>query len=145
MVFGRQQQPAKEPPPAATDKVETVIGTNVIVKGAFISQGSLRIDGTVEGTIEAKGNVIVGEGAKVVADITANHVSVAGMVKGNITAAGRLEISAKGRVWGDIVAASLAVDEGGVLSGRSQLKDAALPPELAEVITAAKKTEQPEK
>lgn len=145
MVFGRQQQQAKEPPPAATDKVETVIGTNVIVRGTFISQGSIRIDGTVEGKIEAKGNVIVGEGAKVVADIIANHVSVAGMVKGNITAAGRLEITSKGRVWGDIVAASLAVDEGGVLSGRSQLKDAALPPELAEVVEGAKKASQPEK
>jgi len=143
MVFGRQQQAPKEPPPAVTDKVETVIGPNVTVKGTFISQGSLRIDGVVEGSIEAHGNVIVGEGAKVVANITANHVSVAGMVKGNITAAGRLEITAKGRVWGDIVAASLAVDEGGVLSGRSQLKDAALPPDLAEGISVPKK--QPEK
>lgn len=138
MVFGRQQT-AKEPPPAVTDKVETVIGANVLVKGSFVSQGSLRIDGIVEGTIEAKGNVIVGEGARVVADITAYHVSVAGQVKGNISASGRLEITAKGRVWGDIVAASLAVDEGGVLSGRSQLKDAALPPDLAEGIGQSSK------
>lgn len=145
MVFGRQQQAPKEPPPAATDKVETVIGSNVTVKGTFVSQGSLRIDGLVEGSIEAKGNVIVGEGAKVVADIVAYHVSVAGQVKGNITAAGRLEITAKGRVWGDIVAASLAVDEGGVLSGRSQLKDAGVPPDLAEGITTGKKPAPVEK
>jgi cytoskeletal protein CcmA (bactofilin family) len=144
MVFGRQQ-PAV-PPPAATDKVETVIGANVTVKGTFVSQGSLRIDGVVEGSIEAKGNVIVGEGAKVVASITAHHVSVAGQVKGNISAAGRLEITAKGRVWGDIVAASLAVDEGGVLSGRSQLKDANLPPDLGEGIAQAQKAPgQPQK
>jgi cytoskeletal protein CcmA (bactofilin family) len=139
MVFNRQSQPSKEPPPAATDKVETVIGQNVVVKGTFVSQGSLRIDGIIEGAIEAKGNVIVGEGARVVADIIAHHVSVAGQVKGNVTASGRLEITAKGRVWGDIIAASLAVDEGGVLSGRSQLKDAALPPDLSEGIASARK------
>jgi cytoskeletal protein CcmA (bactofilin family) len=139
MVFNRQSQPSKEPPPAVTDKVETVIGPNVTVKGDFVSQGSMRIDGVIEGTIDAKGNVIVGEGAKVVANINAHHVSVAGMVKGNINATGRLEITTKGRVWGDIVAASLAVDEGGVLSGRSQLKDASVPPELSEGIVAAKK------
>jgi cytoskeletal protein CcmA (bactofilin family) len=129
MQFGRSQ-PSNQPPPSPTDKVETVIGPTVVVKGTFVSQGSMRVDGVVEGSIEAKGNVIIGEGAKVVADITANHVSIAGMVKGNIAAAGRLEITSKGRVWGDIVAASLAVDEGGVLSGRSQLKDAPLPPDL---------------
>jgi len=131
MNFGRQQNPAKEAPPAPTDKVETVIGPNVVVKGTFVSQGSMRIDGTVEGAIEAKGNVIVGEGARVIADISAYHVSVAGQVKGNVSAQGRLEITSKGRVWGDIVAASLAVDEGGVLSGRSQLRDAVAPPELS--------------
>jgi cytoskeletal protein CcmA (bactofilin family) len=142
-VFGRSQ--AKEPPPASTDKVETVIGPNVTVKGTFMSQGNMRVDGVVEGTIEAKGNVIVGEGAKVVADIVANHVSVAGQVKGNITAAGRLEITSKGRVWGDIVAASLAVDEGGVLSGRSQLKDSAPPPDLLEGLGSKKAPAQPPK
>ena len=135
MNFGRQQNPAKEPPPAVTDKVETVIGPNVIVKGTFVSQGSMRVDGAIEGAIEAKGNVIVGEGARVIADITAYHVSVAGQVKGNVSAQGRLEITSKGRVWGDIVAASLAVDEGGVLSGRSQLRDADVPPELGEATT----------
>lgn len=132
MIFSRQQNPAKEAPPAVTDKVETVIGPNVVVKGTFVSQGSMRIDGVVEGAIDAKGNVIVGEGARVIADITAYHVSVAGQVKGNVSAQGRLEITAKGRVWGDIVAALLAVDEGGVLSGRSQLRDAAVPPELGD-------------
>ena len=143
-MFGRSQQ-AKEPPPASTDKVETVIGPNVTVKGTFVSQGSMRVDGVVEGAIDAKGNVIIGEGARVVADIVANHVSVAGQVKGNITAAGRLEITSKGRVWGDIVAASLAVDEGGVLSGRSQLKDSAAPPDLLEGISTKKSPGQPEK
>ncbi len=137
MVFGRQQ--SKEPPPAATDKVETVIGASVVVKGTFVTEGSMRIDGVVEGAVDAKGNVIVGDGARVVGDITAHHVSVAGMVKGNITASGRLEITSKGRVWGDTSAASLAVDEGGILSGRSLLKDAPPPPEMSEGIATPKK------
>jgi cytoskeletal protein CcmA (bactofilin family) len=138
MVFGRQQ--GKEPPQASSDKVETVIGANVIVKGTFVSEGSIRIDGIVEGAVEAKGNVIIGEGSRVVGDIIAHHVSVAGMVRGNITASGRLEVTAKGKVWGDTSAASLAVDEGGILSGRSLLKDAPPPPEMAEGIAAPKKT-----
>lgn len=132
-MFGRQPAPAtKETPPVINDKIESVIGPSVNVKGVFYTQGSLRIDGVVEGEIEAKGNVIIGEGARVVANITAHNVSVAGMVKGNISAGGRLEITSKGKVWGDIVAGSLAVDEGGVLSGRSQLKDANAPADLAE-------------
>ncbi len=138
-MFGRRQQSAQDAAPVQPDKIETVIGPSVTIKGSFISQGSVRIEGVIEGDVEAKGNVIVGEGARVVANITGHNVSVAGMVKGNITAAGRLEITSKGRVWGDTVAATLAVDEGGVLSGRSQLKDAAVPPELSEGTAGAKK------
>jgi len=138
-VFGRRQQSAQEGAPVQPDKFEAIIGPTVTIKGTLISQGNVRIDGVVEGDVEAKGSVIVGEGAKVVANITGHNVSVAGTVKGNIAAAGRLEITSKGRVWGDTVAATLAVDEGGVLSGRCQLRDAELPPELSEGAAGAKK------
>jgi len=103
MVFNRQPQPGKEPPPATTDKVETVIGANVTVKGEFVSQGSMRIDGVLEGSIEAKGNVIVGEGPRLL-PASPPTMSQWRASQGNINAGGRLEITAKGRVWGDIVA-----------------------------------------
>lgn len=68
------------------------------------------------------GNVIIGEAAKVVADITGRNISVAGAVRGNIKATGRLEILSTGQVWGDISVESFLIDEGGFFSGLSTMR-----------------------
>ena len=40
------------------DRIESVIGRSLVVKGDIQSSGTLRVDGAVEGTISAKGTVI---------------------------------------------------------------------------------------
>jgi len=101
------------------DRIEAVIGPAASFNGHLKCDGSVRIDGLCEGSIETAGNVIIGEGGKVMADITAENVSVSGAVKGNITARGRLEILPTGRVWADIAVTSFLIDEGGFFRGRS--------------------------
>ena len=100
-------------------KIETVIGPTANFKGTIQSDGGLRIDGVYEGTIQIAGNLIVGENGKVIAEVTAQNVSVAGALKGSVKAAGRLEILSTGRVWGDISVASFLIDEGGFFRGQS--------------------------
>ena len=103
----------------AGGKIENVLGVNTTLTGHLKSDGNIRIDGVFVGEIQTAGNVILGEHAKVEADITANAVQVWGVVKGNITASSRLEILSSGSVWGDIRVASLLIDEGGVFRGES--------------------------
>jgi cytoskeletal protein CcmA (bactofilin family) len=104
---------------AFAGKIENILGPTGQFRGHLKAEGNIRIDGYFEGSIETTGNVIVGEAAKVVADITADNIQVWGAVKGNITAAGRLEILPTGRVWGEIKVTSLLIDEGGLFRGRS--------------------------
>lgn len=105
----------------SSDKIETIIGPGVILKGSLKAQSSVRVDGTVEGEIEADGNVVVGEKADIKANITAQNVTIAGLVRGNVFARGRLEITAKGKVLGDISTATLSIEEGGIFQGRSTM------------------------
>lgn len=101
------------------NKIEAVIGPAASFNGHLKCDRSVRIDGLCEGSIETGGNVIIGEGAQVIADITAENVSVSGAVKGSITARGRLEILSTGRVWADIAVTSFLIDEGGFFRGKS--------------------------
>jgi cytoskeletal protein CcmA (bactofilin family) len=105
------------------DKIEAVIGPAASFNGHLQCEGSVRIDGLCAGTIETAGNVIIGEGAKVVADVIAENVSVAGAVKGNITARDRLEILPTGRVWADITVTSFLLDEGAFFRGEIIMSD----------------------
>ncbi len=74
--------------------------------------------------MESQSNVIIGENARVVANVAAFNITVAGSVEGNVKAIGRLEILSTGRVMGDVQAGSLLIEEGGVFHGQS-LMDAA--------------------
>jgi len=117
-LFGKDKRAVAVGP----GKIENVFGPSTRLEGHLTSDGNVRVDGIFEGSIETAGNVIVGEQARVMADIKANGVQVWGAVKGTITAVGRLEILPSGRVWGDIKVAALLIDEGGVFRGQCAMQ-----------------------
>ena len=131
----------KPPPPG---QAETVIGPTTNFKGSVQNDGGLRVEGVLEGTVETGGNLIVGEEAKVIADVVAYNVSVAGSVKGNIKA-NRVEILSTGRVWGDVTVKSFLVDEGGFISGEIIMEGAKFKPPITEAPRPAPKTTDVEK
>lgn len=109
-MFRRDSRPAP-------DQIDVVIGPRATFDGRLRCDGSVRLDGTVEGgTIETLGNVLITEGARVIADIKAKTVSVAGAFKGNITA-DRVELLEGGRLWGVINVQSFLLDEGAHFHG----------------------------
>lgn len=133
MTFRRQkpvETPKMRPSPPPTSsgaKIETVIGPNCHVQGTIQSDGGIRIDGIFQGDIDTTGNVIIGESAKVIAEIKANNVSVAGAVKGNVTG-NKVEVLETGRVWGDLTVNSLLLNEGAYLRGQTMMHADLEPP-----------------
>lgn len=111
-------------PRPATEKIENVIGSSAEFRGDLKAEGGIRIDGVFEGTVESQSNVIIGENARVVANVAAFNITVAGSVEGNVKALGRLEILSTGRVRGDVQAGSLLIEEGGIFQGQSLMDTA---------------------
>jgi cytoskeletal protein CcmA (bactofilin family) len=107
---------------------ETVIGTGVEVQGNLTSESDIIVDGNLDGSLKAGGNVAIGVNATVKGDIQAVNVTVAGTLVGDITASGEADIRETGHVKGNIHATGLAITSGGVFIGRSYM-DA--PPRLA--------------
>ncbi|MBN2466685.1 MAG: polymer-forming cytoskeletal protein [Deltaproteobacteria bacterium] len=103
------------------DKVDTVIGSKTVFEGKLNAFGGIRIDGTVKGSIDCQGILVVGKEGKIEADIVAESAIIGGEVIGNITAKQRLEITAKGKVVGDVSTSHLIVDDGVVFEGRSHM------------------------
>ena len=109
-MFRRDSRPAP-------DQIDVIIGPRATFDGRLRCDGSVRLDGAVEGgSIETLGNVLITEGARVMADITAKTVSVAGAYKGNIVAE-RVELLEGGRLWGVIQVQSFLLDEGAHFHG----------------------------
>jgi cytoskeletal protein CcmA (bactofilin family) len=139
-VFGREKPQGAAPQTAAppVSKIETIIGPNAYFRGDIQSDGGVRIDGIFEGTVDITGNLVIGEGAKVIADISANNISISGAIKGNVNG-NRVEILDTGRVWGDLTIKSLLLNEGAYLRGQTTMHGDIEPP----MIEAPKSQVQP--
>ncbi len=103
-----------------TEKLESFVGMNSHFKGDIKSKGTLRIDGTVEGNVEADW-LILGEKANMKGNVSARGIIVGGRIEGTLSAKEILEIKSKGQVVGDINATKLMVSEGGILEGHSSM------------------------
>ncbi|MBX3066744.1 MAG: polymer-forming cytoskeletal protein [Anaerolineae bacterium] len=96
---------------------ETILGSNSVFKGELRSKANVRIDGAFEGNIDLEGNIMVGETAKIVADIHARNMRIAGAVRGNISG-NKVELLRTGRVWGDISATAITTEDGAFIDGK---------------------------
>ncbi len=104
--------------------VENTIGAGTFVHGDLKGPGGFRIDGTVDGHVEADGPVIIGESGSVEGSIRARDVVLLGRVRGDIRATGHLEIGPNGKVVGDVSVTSLRMHKGGVFRGASRMAGA---------------------
>ncbi|OGL87500.1 hypothetical protein A3I40_02375 [Candidatus Uhrbacteria bacterium RIFCSPLOWO2_02_FULL_48_12] len=96
----------------------TIIAEGVRVEGNFVGEGSMVIDGIVQGTISTAHSITIGKTAQIEASIKAGSIIVAGHVRGNIIAKDRLELTPGSRVDGDVAAKTLVVAEGAILNGK---------------------------
>jgi cytoskeletal protein CcmA (bactofilin family) len=102
----------------ATSAGYSVLDAQLNVRGDIETEGTLRVDGRLDGSIRRADIVVVGEGATVVGNISAREVIVGGSVQGNVTATTRIELQPSAVVTGDIDAGAIMIQEGCVVQGR---------------------------
>lgn len=94
----------------------SVVSAECYFQGTLSVQGSLRVDGKLEGSVDNARQVIVGEGGKIIGDVTGQTVVCGGDIEGNVCAE-MVEVLAKASVKGDIRAKKMIVEEGGRIEG----------------------------
>lgn len=96
----------------------TLLGKGTLWKGDIHTAAtSLRVEGTVEGTIHSEGEVTIAPPGVVRGTIHAKHLIVTGHAEGVFRIEQCLEIHGTGCVEGDVEVGALVVDEGGILQG----------------------------
>ena len=111
---------------------ESVIGADVEIIGTIKSNGTVRLDGKLDGELLCGGNAILGKSAQVKGNVTATSVSIEGKTNGNILAKDKIEMKATATVNGDIKARRLSVEDGVTFVGRSEVNPNASPAPAAQ-------------
>ena len=114
------------PPPQKV--ASTLITQGVTIKGTVEGEGVVQVEGVVEGEFRMVGAVIVADTGLVRGPISADVVRVAGKVEGNVTAREHMRLEQSGTLIGDVATASLVVEDGGRLNGRSTMLEASPEP-----------------
>jgi cytoskeletal protein CcmA (bactofilin family) len=107
---------------ARRDQIENVLGRSSLVRGNLSADGAFRIDGWIEGAVESRSVIVIGESGAVRGNVTGSEIIVAGKIIGNVVCSGQLEILATGKIEGDIDAKSIRIEIGGVFRGTSHMK-----------------------
>jgi len=117
-------QPRKEKTVSLkTDEITTILGKGSEFEGKLQFEGTLRIEGVYSGEIISDSVLVVGEGAKVDAEIDIGTIIINGQVTGNVRAKQGVEIRGAGRLQGNIHTPSLYIEKGVTFDGNCKMGD----------------------
>ncbi len=100
---------------------DLLLGEGAEFEGKLTFAGTVRIDAKFKGSIFTNDVLVVGEHAKIDADITCGTVVVYGEVNGNIKAKTAVELHHPAKLRGNVESPSLAIDKGVVFQGESKM------------------------
>ena len=103
------------------EHVNAFLGGGTEFKGVLSFEGTVRIDGKLEGEVYTKDTLVIGEEAVVNAEISAGVVIISGKITGNVTAEKKIVICSTARLYGNIKTPLLSIDEGVIFEGSCEM------------------------
>lgn len=110
-------------PRGANETSMSLIGPGMRIVGDLITEGTVRVEGRIEGTIRAGKAVVIGKDGEVVGDVHTQDAVIGGRIQGTVIAESRLELQATARIEGQISARAqhLVLEEGCRFNGQVQM------------------------
>jgi cytoskeletal protein CcmA (bactofilin family) len=99
----------------------TIISHGVKLEGTLTCEGSVRIDGTIQGDVISYGNVTVGEPGEINGQVNGQIIIIGGKVSGEINAKEKLTLESKSNLKGDVFTKILVVEAGAYFDGKSNM------------------------
>ena len=118
-MFAKGKDMAKNLDPQAPARNR--IGPETTIKGDIISDGNFRIDGTLEGNINTKGKVVVGEKGLIQGEVFCQNADVEGTIKGKLQVTQLLALKATANIHGDILVDKLSIEPGANFTGSCKM------------------------
>jgi cytoskeletal protein CcmA (bactofilin family) len=111
-------------PPGLGEDVIAFVGRGVEFKGVITYDGTVRIDGRLDGEIHTRGVLVVGEDAVITAKVSAGTVISRGKITGDIIATGKVNLQAPAVLNGSVKAPLLSIEEGVLFNGTLEMSKA---------------------
>ena len=98
-----------------------IISNGTVIDGEIKSNGDIRIDGTVRGSVTSKSKVVVGATGIVEGDVRCQSADISGSVTGQTNVSEMLFLKSHARINGDIHTGKLVVEVGASFTGNCNM------------------------
>ena len=133
-ILKRDEYP--NPTNGPTVPSDLLLGRGARFEGKLTFEGTVRIDATFIGSINTNDVLVVGEAARIDANITCGTIIVHGEVNGNISAKTAVEVRQGAKLRGDIDTAALVIEKGAIFQGACRMDSRPKAPAAAKPPTA---------
>lgn len=126
MAFGKTKKPEAPQRGSAGEASMSIIGPGMRIVGDLVTEGTVRVEGEIHGTIRATKGVVIGREGLVEGDVHTQDAVIGGRVRGSVVAENRLELQATCDIEGIVHARAqhLHLEEGARFNGQVQMLDA---------------------
>jgi cytoskeletal protein CcmA (bactofilin family) len=97
------------------------IAEGSVLEGNITSTNGIRIDGTVKGSVNCDGKVVVGIGGVVEGEIICLSADIEGTLKSSIEVKDILELKATSNLQGEIMTGKLSIEPGATFTGSCKM------------------------
>ena len=104
---------------STTSSNSLVHGTNV--EGSLQADKDIRIDGTLRGSLQCKGKVIIGPTGYIVGDITCENAVIEGRFEGVLIVGDVLHVKETAKIEGDVSTSKLVVQPGSIFNVKCKM------------------------
>jgi cytoskeletal protein CcmA (bactofilin family) len=99
----------------------SIIGAGMTITGDVITDGVVKVEGCVRGSVRATQQILLAPGGMVEGDLVTKEAIIGGEVRGTVRAEDRVEVQASSVILGDIITARIAILEGGQVNGEIKM------------------------
>ena len=104
--------------------IKAFLGAGSEFEGRMVFNEGMRIDGTFRGEISSEDLLVVGETAKLQAEVNVGSLIISGHFQGNIKAKARVELRAPAQFDGDIETPVISIEDGVIFNGSIKMFEA---------------------
>jgi len=97
------------------------IGLGTTIVGNIVSTGDLRIDGNINGDLDSKARIVIGEKSVINGNLRAANAIIEGKVVGNVVVTEELSLKSTALIEGDISMQKIVIENGAVFNGKSNM------------------------
>jgi cytoskeletal protein CcmA (bactofilin family) len=98
-----------------------MIGVGTTIEGSINSNENIRFDGNLNGNLNTKGKVFIGQSGTVTGEIRCKNCEVEGVVDGKVVVEELLSLRSMSKLYGEIKTGKLAIEPGATFTGKCDM------------------------